>query len=232
MRELPTPNFFEGMLLGNGDIGLCVTVRPDALGIHIGKSDSWDIRVSEDHYASVLPFADLLKLWERAGDEAKRQGNPDMLYLERDIPFFRQYTEKVASSYAKTWPRPWPCGILWIHWDATRYGVKRQTLDPSNGHYLLELSDGDRTVNVRMFVNTAEGNFCVWSEQPLAVLSVAYYPNLDEKAQLPPPELDGRAESDRASFSAYQLFPRLRRRHRSPIPQLRRRTGTSLYTRT
>ena len=48
VRELPTPDFFEGMLLGNGDIGVCVTVRPDALGLHIGKSDSWDIRVSEE----------------------------------------------------------------------------------------------------------------------------------------------------------------------------------------
>ena len=40
VRDLPTPNFFEGMLLGNGDIGLCVTVRPDALGLHLGKEDS------------------------------------------------------------------------------------------------------------------------------------------------------------------------------------------------
>ena len=78
VRDLPTPNFFEGMLLGNGDIGLCVTVRPDALGLHLGKEDSWDIRVSEDHYQHVLPFNELLKLWERASEEAKRQGKPDM----------------------------------------------------------------------------------------------------------------------------------------------------------
>src|SRR5690242_16448673 len=63
VRELPTPDFFEGMLLGNGDIGVCVTVRPDALGLHIGKSDSWDIRVSEDHAVHILPFAEVLKLW-------------------------------------------------------------------------------------------------------------------------------------------------------------------------
>src|SRR5215468_6090603 len=69
-RDLPTPNFFEGMLLGNGDIGVCVTVRPDALGIHLGKVDSWDIRVSEDHYQHVVAFNELLQLWERAGEEA------------------------------------------------------------------------------------------------------------------------------------------------------------------
>src|SRR5690242_12261356 len=60
VREGPTPDFFEGMLLGNGDIGVVVTVRPDALGLHLGKSDSWDIRVDESHADKVLPFADLL----------------------------------------------------------------------------------------------------------------------------------------------------------------------------
>ena len=120
VREGPTPEFFEGMLLGNGDIGLCITVRPDALGLHIGKSDSWDIRVSEEQDAHVLSFEDFLKLWDRASAEAKRQGKPDMLYLERDIPFFREYTAKVTASYSKTWPRPWPCGSVWFHWDASR----------------------------------------------------------------------------------------------------------------
>ena len=41
VRTQPTPDFFEGMLLGNGDVALCITVRPDALGLHIGKSDVW-----------------------------------------------------------------------------------------------------------------------------------------------------------------------------------------------
>jgi hypothetical protein len=82
VRDIPTPNFFEGMLLGNGDVGVCVTVRPDALGLHIGKEDSWDIRVSEEHYKEVAPFQGLLKLWQRASDEAKRQGKPDMIYME------------------------------------------------------------------------------------------------------------------------------------------------------
>ena len=135
IRDLPTPNFFEGMLLGNGDIGLCVTVRPDALALHLGKEDSWDIRVSEDHYQHVLPFNELLKLWERASEEAKRQGKPDMLYMEYGIDFFREYTQKVTSSYAKSWPRPWPCGIVWIHWDSRKVRVVRQVLDPSNGLY-------------------------------------------------------------------------------------------------
>jgi len=207
VRDLPTPSFFEGMLLGNGDIGVCVTVRPDALGLHIGKSDSWDIRVSEEHYAQVLPFSDLLKLWKRASLEAKRQGKPDMLYLEREIPFFREYTDKVTSSYSKSWPRPWPCGIIWVHWDATRFRIARQVLDPSCGHYRLDLEEDGRPVRVYAFVNTTTGHICVWSDAPADFLSVIYYPNLDPDAHLPLPEIDGTGSSEAAEFSAYQLFP-------------------------
>src|ERR1035438_9256513 len=58
-RDLPTPDFFEGMLLGNGDIGVVVTVRPDAIGLHLGKADSWDIRVDESHANKVLTFSEL-----------------------------------------------------------------------------------------------------------------------------------------------------------------------------
>src|ERR1039458_5275753 len=72
IRTQPTPDFFEGLLLGNGDIGVCVTVRPDAMGIHIGKNDAWDIRVSEEHAAHIKTFQEVLELWKRAGEEAKR----------------------------------------------------------------------------------------------------------------------------------------------------------------
>ena len=210
--DLPTPNFFEGMLLGNGDIGLCVTVRPDALGLHLGKEDSWDIRVSEDHYQHVLPFHELLKLWERASEEAKRLGKPDMLYLESSIDFFRDYTGKVTSSYAKSWPRPWPCGIVWVHWDSRKVRVLRQTLDPSNGLFTLDLEHDDlrgrhRKVAVRCFVSWDAGHVSVSSDELAPFLSVSYRPNLDAGAQLPPPQLAGGANEGFAEFSAYQHFP-------------------------
>lgn len=211
-RNLPTPNFFEGMLLGNGDIGVCVTVRPDALGLHLGKEDSWDIRVSEDHYKYVLPFKQLLELWQRASDEAKRQGKPDMLYLESSIDFFREYTEKVTSSYAKSWPRPWPCGILWIHWDSRKVRVIRQVLDPSNGLFTLEIEHDDlrgqrRKVEVRCFVNWTTGHVSVSTDTKAPFVSVAYIPNLDPEAQLPPPEISGSTGEAFAEFSGYQRFP-------------------------
>jgi len=51
------------MLLGNGDVGACVVVRPDALAIHIGKNDCWDIRVSEDIAIMCSRFREVLQLW-------------------------------------------------------------------------------------------------------------------------------------------------------------------------
>ena len=84
------------MLLGNGDIGLCLTVRPDALGFHIGKSDSWDIHVSEDHEAHVLTFPELLKLWYRANGEAAGPSRDD--HLEEKIPILRDYTQTIAGT--------------------------------------------------------------------------------------------------------------------------------------
>ncbi|MCP5120763.1 MAG: twin-arginine translocation signal domain-containing protein, partial [bacterium] len=208
----PTPDFFEGMLLGNGDLGVCVTVRPDALGLHIGKSDSWDIRVSEDHYQHVLGFPEFIELWRRASEEAKRQGKPDMLFLEREIDFMREYTTRVRSSYAESWPRPWPCGIVWIHWDARKVRVVRQELDPSCGLLTITLRYDDlrgswRSFRVFCSVNWSTNLISVSTDAEAPFRSVAYYPNLDADAKLPSPEIDAQAAESYAEFSAFQRFP-------------------------
>ena len=185
VRDVPGPNFFEGMLLGNGDVGVCAEVRPDALGIHVGKSDCWDIRVSQDIARYVLTFDELLKLWKRASEEAKRMGKPDMLYLESNIGFFRAYAQKVASSYRKRWPRPWPCGTVWIHWDPRWVHAGKQTLDPSTGLYTLHLAiqefrKASRTVTVSVFVDWATGLVSVSTDAPAPFYSVCYDPEIDE----------------------------------------------------
>lgn len=212
VRDLPTPSFFEGMLLGNGDIGACVTVRPDALGLHLGKEDAWDIRVSEDHYQHVKPFPELMRLWEKAGNEAKRSGRPEMMSLESHNAEFREYTESVVASYRKPWPRPWPCGIVWIHWDSRKVRVVRQTLDPANGLYRLELEQDDlrgskSLVNLYCFVNRSAGHVCIYTDGVASVASIAYYPHLSNEAPLPPPEIDCETGKQSAEFSWHQLFP-------------------------
>ncbi len=236
-RELPGPDFFEGMLLGNGDLGVCAVVRPDALGLHIGKSDSWDIRVSEDIEKHVLTFQDLLKLWKRAGEEAKRLGKPEMLSLEYNIDFFREYTNKVASSYARPWPRPWPCGTVWIHWDPRWVAPGKQTLDLATGLYTLDLTcagfeQNSRVIRLSSFVDWATGLVSVSTEEAAPFSSIDYYPDLDDfhaspigfeesRADwgvLPRPEIDGKAEDAYAEFSCFQYFPAIGPTEETPSP--------------
>ena len=175
VRDTPSPSFFDGMLLGNGDVGACVVVRPDALAIHIGKNDCWDIRVSEDIADHVLPFREVLQLWQRASEEAKKMEKPDMLYLETRVPFFREYSERVASSYdGKKWPRPWPCGTIWINWDPTWVEPSQHTLDLATGLFTLTLrctniENENSRVQLFVFVDWETGLISASTDQALPV---------------------------------------------------------------
>ena len=44
-RDIASPVFFEGALLGNGDLGVVVFTRPDALVMYLGHNNIWDIRI-------------------------------------------------------------------------------------------------------------------------------------------------------------------------------------------
>ncbi len=223
VRTIPTPDFFEGMLLGNGDVGVCATVRPDALGLHIGKEDSWDIRVSEEHYREVLPFDRLMELWKRAGEEAKRDGKPDMIHLENSIPELRKYNEKVTESYRKPWPRPWPCGILWIHWDPRKVRLIRQTLDPSCGILTLDLECSDLkgkvwNSQILCLVSWGTNHIHLSSTADVPVDSIAYYPNREKEAGLPDPATTGGVNAGAAWFTCFQHFPALAPSAEQPHP--------------
>lgn len=226
VRDAPTAGFFEGMLLGNGDIGLCVTVRPDGMGLHIGKSDCWDIRVSKANYSQLMTNSELLKLWQVASDEAKRMGHPDMIDLQNQIPLLRDYLQFSRASYAKPWPHPWPCGSVWIHWDARLVRLKQQTLDPSNGLLTVDLILGDSrrtpsrevtatgpfqaqetSLRLSCFVDWNSGLISVTSDHPAPITSVAYYPNYDKSALLPAPVLAARADKQFSEFSCNQRLP-------------------------
>ncbi len=71
---------------------------------------------------------------------------------------------------------------------------------------------------MQAFVNTTTGGLCVWSDSPVALNSVTYYPNLDASARLPVPKIDGHVESASAAFSAFQLFPATAPSEQTPNP--------------
>ena len=226
--DLPGPSFFEGMLLGNGDVGVCAEVRPDALGLHIAKNDCWDIRVSEDPADSVLPFDELLQLWKLASEEAIGAGKPDMLFLESQTEVFRQYTEKVSRSYRRPWPRPWPCGTIWMNWDPRWVRVKGYSLNPANGLFqvnldLVSLDAPPRAAQISGFVDWISGAVSVNTSNEIPLESVFYIPEVDkdqavDHAVLPPPKTEAHAELDKTVFTCHQYFPAIGPTKAQPFP--------------
>ena len=102
-----------------------------------------------------------------------------MTHLEDKIDFLRDYTQKVSASYRKPWPRPWPCGIVRMHWDPRRVKLVKQTLDPSDGLYTAEFLEDDlkgvaKPFRLLCFVSRNENHICVWAEGLAPIESVAY----------------------------------------------------------
>lgn len=47
--EVASPNFFEGALLGNGNLGVVACNRPDGIALYLGHNNIRDIRIDEPH---------------------------------------------------------------------------------------------------------------------------------------------------------------------------------------
>ncbi len=235
IRTKPGPTYFEGMLLGNGDIGVCAVVRPDALGLHISKNDCWDIRVTEGSEKDVRQFAEILEMWKRASVELKQEGHKPGDSVE-DAEFFRDYIHKVGRSYSKPWPRPWPCGTVWLKWDPRWVEPASYQLNPANGIFELELKIQDldqqpRVATITAFVDRESGRIALGSD-PLSRVSVIYSPAIDgfrsgpfenghaesHPDQLPRPALAHRTAADASDFSCFQYFPAIGPSEDNPNP--------------
>lgn len=226
--DVPGPSFFEGMLLGNGDVGVCVEVRPDALGLHIAKNDCWDIRVTENPPNAVLPFDELRQLWKLASEEAIRMGKPDMVHLESNIDVFRQYTDRADTSYSQKWPRPWPCGTIWMNWDPRWVQVKDYSLNPANGLFEVNINVATmdapaRPVKIRGFVDWTTGLISVSTDNALPLEAIAYIPAVDsdqakDHAVLPPPRTSTAVNANETVFTCHQHFPAIGPTESHPFP--------------
>ena len=234
VRTKPGPTYFEGMLLGNGDVGVCAVVRPDALALHISKSDCWDIRVTEESDKQVRPFSEILDIWRKASAELKT--NRNALSVE-DAESFRAYSERVGGSYGKAWPRPWGCGTVWLKWDSRWVEPKTYSLNPANGVFILDLRiktlhDPARTVRLTAFVDWETGRLAVATDDSIPNLSVIYSPQIDgfhssafdsghvdaRPDQLPRPELKQSVDRDAGEFACFQYFPAIGPSESNPNP--------------
>lgn len=98
-RGIPSVNFFQGALMGNGGLGAVVCVRPDALMVHFGHNNVWDIRTAENNKDRIGVFQDVFD---------RLKALPDTLRLLTDDPWYAEYLKITQENYGHPYPRPFP----------------------------------------------------------------------------------------------------------------------------
>ena len=124
VRDTPAVNFFEGALLGNGGMGAVVCVRPDAVMIHFGHNNVWDIRLAENNKEKLGTFDEIF---------AKVKAIPSAYKLLTDDPWYAEYLKVARENYAKPYPRPFPCGTLVLGFDRRRVEALGYHLNIADG---------------------------------------------------------------------------------------------------
>ncbi|MEZ4861748.1 MAG: glycoside hydrolase N-terminal domain-containing protein [Caldilineaceae bacterium] len=140
--DKPAVNFFSGALLGNGGLGAVVTTRPDAVVIHFGHNNVWDIRVAEEHQDEIGSFQ---AIFERVRQIPASYGT-----LEED-PWYKAYCDKMQANYRQPYPRPFPCGSLILGFDRRRVELLGHRLDIATGLCEVTLLADGAPVTLQLF---------------------------------------------------------------------------------
>ena len=131
----PATDFFQGALLGNGGMGVVVTTRPDAVVLHFGHNNVWDIRLAENHRKELGTFNFVFD---------KVSKIPDTLALLTEDPWYAKYSEMCADNYSKPYPRPFPCGSVLLGFDRREAEMIGYKLDISKGLCEVNLLTADK----------------------------------------------------------------------------------------
>ncbi|MCX5759756.1 MAG: hypothetical protein NTU83_14880, partial [Candidatus Hydrogenedentes bacterium] len=143
-RDRPGPDFFEGALLGNGGLGAVVTTRPDAVVVHFGHNNVWDIRIAEDNEDKIGTFREVFdKVAAIPSDAAS---------LESD-PWYAAYLRMTHANYDKPYPRPFPCGSLLLGFDRRLVELLGYRLDVATGLCAVNLLVEKKPVQLQLFVD-------------------------------------------------------------------------------
>ncbi|MCL5997889.1 MAG: DNA/RNA non-specific endonuclease, partial [Chloroflexi bacterium] len=142
----PASNFFEGALLGNGGLGAVVTTRPDAVVVHFGHNNVWDVRVAENNQDKIGSFQTIFE---------KVQAIPsDYATLEQD-EWYREYCELMQQNYRAPYPRPFPCGTLVLGFDRREAELLGHRLDVATGLCEVFLLAGGQRRTLQLFTDMA-----------------------------------------------------------------------------
>ncbi|WP_141692606.1 glycosyl hydrolase family 95 catalytic domain-containing protein [Paenibacillus pectinilyticus] len=141
--EGPAPDFFEGALLGNGGLGVVVTTRPDAVMLHFGHNNVWDIRIAEDHAQDIGTFQDVFD---------KLLAIPAELSSLTEDPWYRDYCDMAGRNYRKAYPKPMPCGSLLLRYDRRDAEVLGHTVHIAEGRCLVDFLIQGKLASLEIFV--------------------------------------------------------------------------------
>lgn len=139
----PAADFFEGALLGNGGLGVVVTTRPDAVMLHFGHNNVWDIRIAEHHAEELMTFQEVY---------GRIAALPADLPQLTDNPWYREYCEMAGDNYSKSYPRPMPCGSLLLRFDRRRAEVLGHTVHIGEGRCTVDFLVGGEPAVLELFV--------------------------------------------------------------------------------
>ncbi|WP_024629286.1 MULTISPECIES: glycosyl hydrolase family 95 catalytic domain-containing protein [unclassified Paenibacillus] len=139
----PAPDFFEGALLGNGGLGIVVTTRPDAVMLHFGHNNVWDIRLAEEHRDELMTFQEVYDRFAALPADLQRL---------TDHPWYKQYCKLAGQNYSKAYPKPMPCGSLLLRYDRRKAEIIGHTIDIANGLCTVDFLLDGKPVVFELFV--------------------------------------------------------------------------------
>lgn len=143
----PASNFFEGAILGNGGLGAIVTTRPDAVVIHFGHNDVWDIRIAENNKDKIGTFQEIFE---------KVKAIPDTVSSLKDVEWYRDYLVMCRENYAKPYPRPFPCGSVVLWFDRREAELLEHSLSIDYGLCKVNFLINDENVQLELFVDMTQ----------------------------------------------------------------------------
>jgi hypothetical protein len=202
VRDRPGPDFFEGALLGNGGLGAVVTTRPDAVVVHFGHNNVWDIRIAEDNKDKIGTFQEVF--------EKVKAIPADSASLGED-PWYADYLKLTHSNYDKPYPRPFPCGSLVLGFDRRRVELLGYRLDIATGLCVVNLLDEKKPVQLQVLVEMAKDLLWVrlvdgeGRSVPNLFNRVRLLPDPDSPKDLPPFQAEECQTGDVLSFR--QVLP-------------------------
>jgi len=148
----PAVDFFEGAVLGNGGLGVIVNTRPDAVVIHFGHNDVWDIRLAENNREKVGTFQEIFE---------KVKAIPDTLNSLIDNKWYRDYIKMARENYAKPYPRPFPCGSVILWFDRRNVELLGHRVNINNGVCEINFLIGSEPAQLEVFADMTEDRLWV-----------------------------------------------------------------------